>query len=66
MKPTITVTVSPTGETQITTTGFTGATCRTATQALEAALGQRQSEQLTSEFYVANSALAPVQLPNGP
>jgi hypothetical protein len=51
MSQTIEVTVSPQGETRIETRGFTGATCREATRALEAALGLRQSEQLTSEFY---------------
>lgn len=53
MPQTIEVTVSPQGETRIETRGFTGATCREATRALEAALGLRQSEQLTSEFYAA-------------
>lgn len=51
MSQTIEMTVSPRGETRIETRGFTGTTCREATRALEAALGLRQSEQLTSEFY---------------
>lgn len=53
MSQTIEVTVSPQGETTITTKGFTGGTCREATRSLEAALGIRQSEQMTSEYYAA-------------
>jgi len=56
----ITVIVSVTGETRITTTGFSGGQCRTATQALEAALGQRQSETLTAEFYAPASEAAAI------
>jgi hypothetical protein len=47
----IEVTVSPTGETRVETKGFAGASCRKASRALEAALGVRQAEQLTAEFY---------------
>ncbi len=51
MSKTIEVTVSPKGETSIQTKGFTGASCRDATRSLEAALGVRTQEQLTSEFH---------------
>lgn len=51
MSQTIEVTVSPKGETRIETKGFTGATCRNASRVLEAALGVRVSEQMTSEFH---------------
>jgi hypothetical protein len=47
----IEVTVSPMGETTIQTKGFTGEQCRDATRSLEAALGVRTHEQLTSEFH---------------
>jgi len=47
----IEVTVSPTGETKVETKGFAGASCREASRTLEAALGVRESEQLSSEFY---------------
>ena len=47
----IEVTVSPKGETTIQTKGFTGDACRDATRSLEAALGVRTREQLTSEFH---------------
>lgn len=47
----IEVTVSPKGETTLQTKGFTGEQCRDATRGLEAALGVRTREQLTSEFH---------------
>lgn len=49
----IEVTVSPKGETTIQTKGFSGEACRDATRSLEAALGVRTHEQLTSEFHSA-------------
>jgi hypothetical protein len=61
MPRSITVTVSPTGETRIETTGFTGAECQQATRRLEAALGVREHEQLTSAFYTAVPATVPAQ-----
>lgn len=51
MSPTIEITVSPQGETRIETKGFAGPTCREASRELEAALGVRDSEQLTTEFH---------------
>lgn len=51
MPPIIDVLISPTGETQIETRGFTGPACRQATQALEAALGLKQSETLTAAYH---------------
>jgi hypothetical protein len=47
----IEITVSPGGETTVQTKGFSGSACRDASRAIEALLGQRTSEQLTSEFY---------------
>jgi hypothetical protein len=43
--------ISPVGETQIQTRGFTGSSCREASRFLEQALGTRSSEKLTGEFY---------------
>jgi hypothetical protein len=51
MSQTIEVFVSPQGETRVETKGFTGSTCRPASQSLEEALGLRESEKLTPEFY---------------
>ncbi len=48
---TIEITVSAKGETKVETKGFTGNDCQSATRNLELALGARQSESLTSEFY---------------
>jgi hypothetical protein len=48
---TIEVIVSPKGETKIETKGFVGSACKAASEALEKALGLKQSEQLTAEFY---------------
>ena len=46
----------PKGETKIETKGFSGGECREASRFLEQALGQPVSEQLTPEFYQAQSA----------
>lgn len=56
MSKTIEVTVSPKGEATIQTKGFTGGACRDATRTLEAALGFRDREQLTSEFHATEPA----------
>ncbi len=51
MSKTIEIVVTPTGQTQVQTKGFTGSECRQASQFIEQALGQRTSEQLTAEFH---------------
>ena len=53
---TINIIIAPTGETKIETIGFVGGECRIASQLLETAIGKRDSERLTSEFYAAHSA----------
>ncbi len=50
---TIQITVSPTGETTVATLGYQGSECQAASRFIEDALGQRVSEQLTSEFHAA-------------
>lgn len=47
--------ISPNGQTRIETTGFAGADCQTASRYLEEALGNRQSETLTAEFYATGT-----------
>ena len=47
----IEIVVSPNGQTQIETKGFTGSECRDASRFVEQALGKRTGEQLTAEFY---------------
>ena len=51
--PCIEIMVSPTGQTQVQTHGFEGASCRAGSQFLERALGHPTHEQLTTEFYQA-------------
>jgi len=53
---TIEIIVSPTGVTTLHTQGFQGRDCLEATRHLEAALGRKHSDRLTSEFFVAQSA----------
>lgn len=50
-KPSITVSISPSGEINISTAGFSGKACQLATQELEKNLGITTSESLTREFY---------------
>jgi hypothetical protein len=61
LRPTIEVIVSPTGETRIQTKGFAGSSCRAATAALEHALGVRQAERLTAEFYAQQPTEQPLK-----
>ncbi len=49
-EPTITISISPTGDVTIQTQGFRGSTCENATQALEAALGVTQTRRRTPEY----------------
>ena len=52
---TIEILVTPTGESTVQTQGFTGASCRDASQFIEQALGQRTGEKLTAEFHQTQS-----------
>lgn len=61
MTPTITVTVAPTGETTVATQGFTGGACILASWELERALGLKQHEQMTPEFYQPSTATSETQ-----
>ena len=63
---TIEVMISPQGETQIETKGFSGSACRQASQFLEQALGVAGPETLTAEFYQGESAVHRVQQGDGP
>ncbi len=56
MNRTIEVIILPTGETKLETKGFAGKSCRDASRFLEDALGTRNSEQPTAEFYQSQSA----------
>jgi hypothetical protein len=47
----IEITISPTGDSRIETSGFSGPSCQEASRFLEQALGQKLSEQLTVDFF---------------
>ncbi|WP_417730845.1 DUF2997 domain-containing protein [Rosistilla oblonga] len=51
MSKTIEIVVTPTGQTQVQTKGFTGSECRQASRFIEQALGKRTDEELTAEFH---------------
>ena len=55
MSKIIEIIVSPKGETRVETKGFAGAECREASEFVEQALGKREQERMTSEFYVSHS-----------
>ncbi|WP_286765572.1 MULTISPECIES: DUF2997 domain-containing protein [Rhodopirellula] len=48
---TISITISPNGESKVETQGFAGSECREASRFLESALGTQRSETLTCEYY---------------
>ena len=56
MSQTIEVVVAPNGETRMETKGFTGASCRAASEFLERALGAATGERLKPEFYQTTQA----------
>ena len=49
---TIEIIVSPKGESQVETKGFTGNTCQQASKFIETALGKRSGEMLKPEFHI--------------
>lgn len=51
----IEITIATDGKSKVETKGFTGTDCRNASRFLEASLGTRKTESLTSEFYATNS-----------
>ena len=48
---TIEIIVTGEGKTSVQTKGFSGASCREASRFIEQALGSRDGEQVTPEFY---------------
>ena len=48
---TIEITVDPKGRSKVETKGFSGGECREASRFVEQALGSRQAETLTAEYY---------------
>jgi len=66
LSQTIEVIVGPDGSTRVETRGFAGAGCQAASQFLEAALGKRSAEQLTSEYYQAVNEAQPINQQQSP
>ena len=50
-QPIIEITISPSGEVSIQTRGYSGSSCRQASQFLEKALGQVARDRATAEMY---------------
>ncbi len=50
--------VSPDGSTRLETKGFAGSQCQQASRFLEQTLGQKQSEQMTADFFRENSSVS--------
>ena len=48
---TIDILITPDGQSRVETRGFSGSSCREASQFLEQALGRRTNEELTAEFH---------------
>lgn len=59
----IEIIVSPSGETRLETKGFSGRQCLEASRQLEAALGVKQAQQLTGEYYAVADHQAEHRLP---
>lgn len=57
----IEIVISPAGQTRIETRGYSGADCQKASEFLEKALGQRQDEELTPEYYQTTTTAQPLQ-----
>ena len=51
MNQIVEVIVATDGKVTVQTKGFAGTACKAASESLEKALGLKQSEQLTAEFY---------------
>ncbi len=51
----IEIIISPTGETKIQTTGFTGSQCQQASRSLIDALGETTNRKLTSEYFQSSA-----------
>lgn len=58
---TIEIIVSLTGQTTVQTKGFTGGSCQETSRLIEQALGARQSDERTAEFYLPESQPQSVQ-----
>ena len=62
MNQTITLTISPKGETKVETSGFTGQSCKDASKFIETALGRKTAEQFKPEYYTTNNHNQPTEV----
>jgi hypothetical protein len=51
MNPTILVSISPTGEVEVTVNGVCGSACADLTKAIEEALGSVKADRKTAEYF---------------
>jgi hypothetical protein len=58
MTKTIEIIVTADGKTTVQTLGFSGSSCREASQSIEQAIGQRTGERLTAEFHQATTPVS--------
>jgi hypothetical protein len=65
LNPRIIIKVAKDGSTEVRTEGFVGNSCRQASELIERALGTRQSESLTSEYFNTTSTNETKQLHQG-
>lgn len=65
MSQRIVIKVAPNGETEVRTEGFTGSSCQQASQFIERALGSKQTEQLTQDYFKASTEAGNQQLNQG-
>ena len=59
--PRITITISPTGQTVVATSGYRGKSCQDATRQLEQALGTVESNRKSPEYYQTQATGQQVQ-----
>ena len=65
MSQRIVIKVAPNGQTEVRTEGFTGSSCQRASQFIERALGSKQTEQLTQDYFKTSIDAANQQLKQG-
>ena len=65
MSQRIVIRVAPNGETEVRTEGFTGSSCQKASQFIERALGSKQTEQLTQDYFETSTEAGNQQLNQG-
>ena len=54
MTGTMTIIISPEGKAEVEANGYSGSSCREASQFIEQALGQRVNETFKAEYFAAN------------